>query len=357
MSDKPQVLELRGSSISYFTGKMENYFRLKGIPYRFESMVFPGEVARNKKVLGLSQMPVVQLPDGRWMTDTTAMIQWFEAAYPQNPIVPNDPTLAYICYLLEDWADEWWWRPAMHYRWYYEEGARFASGHLAREITGGIHLPLFVKRRMLRRRQRSGYTSGDGIGPDAVFSVEADVTALLAVLEGIFSKRPYLLGDYPTLADIGFSGPFFRHFALDPIPLQLLRHTAPKTLEWVMRLWNSNPSSFQGSLVDPVPNDIRMLLAHMARGYLPYLNSNVDAVAGGKSCFTTTVDGVTYTKARSSRYRVWCLEMLRQEWNRLDQASQRDLQNSVGGGEFDVLLKDVAYAASEYDVEGLARPP
>ena len=246
MSDKPQVLELRGSSISYFTGKMENYFRLKGIPYRFESMVFPGEVARNKKVLGLSQMPVVQLPDGRWMTDTTAMIQWFEAAYPQNPIVPNDPTLAYICYLLEDWADEWWWRPAMHYRWYYEEGARFASGHLAREITGGIHLPLFVKRRMLRRRQRSGYTSGDGIGPDAVLGVEADVTALLAVLEGIFSKRPYLLGDYPTLADIGFSGPFFRHFALDPIPLQLLRHTAPKTLEWVMRLWNSNPSSFRG---------------------------------------------------------------------------------------------------------------
>ena len=36
------LLELRGSSISYFTGKMENYFRLKGIPYRLESMVFPG---------------------------------------------------------------------------------------------------------------------------------------------------------------------------------------------------------------------------------------------------------------------------------------------------------------------------
>ena len=103
-----------------------------------------------------------------------------------------------------------------------------------------------MKRGILRRRQRSGYTSGDGIGPDAVLGVEADVTALLAELEGIFTKRPYLLGDYPTLADIGFSGPFFRHFALDPIPLQLLRHTAPKTLEWVMWLWNSNPSSFQG---------------------------------------------------------------------------------------------------------------
>ena len=68
------------------------------------------------------------------------MIQWFESEYPQNAIVPEDPTLAFICYLLEDWADEWWWRPAMHYRWYYEEGARFASGHLAREVMGGLYL-------------------------------------------------------------------------------------------------------------------------------------------------------------------------------------------------------------------------
>ncbi|MGB0142786.1 MAG: glutathione S-transferase N-terminal domain-containing protein, partial [Luminiphilus sp.] len=171
-------LELRGSSISYFTGKMENYFRVKGIPYRLESMVFPEEESRNKKVLGISQMPTVQLPDGRWMTDTTKMIEWFEDAYQDNSIVPSDPVQAFVCFLLEDWADEWWWRPAMHYRWFYEEGARFASGHLAREVMGGLHLPLFVKRAMLRRRQRNGYTRGDGIGPEAVTGVEADVSAL-----------------------------------------------------------------------------------------------------------------------------------------------------------------------------------
>ena len=85
------IVELRGSSISYFTGKMENYFRLKGIPYRLESMVFPEEEERNKKVLGISQMPTVQLPDGRWMTDSTKMIEWFEGEYPDNPIVPRRP--------------------------------------------------------------------------------------------------------------------------------------------------------------------------------------------------------------------------------------------------------------------------
>ena len=64
-------------------------------------------------------MPALQLGDGRWMTDSTKMIQWFEAKYPQNGLLPEDPVQRFVCLLLEDWADEWWWRPAMHYRWHY----------------------------------------------------------------------------------------------------------------------------------------------------------------------------------------------------------------------------------------------
>ena len=42
MSDQGNApLTLLGSNISYFTGKMENYLRLKQIPDRLESMQFP----------------------------------------------------------------------------------------------------------------------------------------------------------------------------------------------------------------------------------------------------------------------------------------------------------------------------
>ena len=35
-------------------------------------------------------------------------------------------------------------------------------------------------------------------------------------LEKIFSKRTFIFGDHPSLADIGLSGPInLRHFALD----------------------------------------------------------------------------------------------------------------------------------------------
>ena len=82
MSDQGNApLTLLGSNISYFTGKMENYLRLKQIPYRLESMQFPAVRKVLERELGVMQMPAIILPDGRFMTDTTKMIEWFEARH------------------------------------------------------------------------------------------------------------------------------------------------------------------------------------------------------------------------------------------------------------------------------------
>ena len=179
MSDQGNApLTLLGSNISYFTGKMENYLRLKQIPYRLESMQFPAVRKVLERELGVMQMPAIILPDGRYMTDSTKMIEWFEARHPEHPILPPDPLQRFLCHLLEDWADEWWWRPAMHYRWHYAEGARFASYHLATEVMVHHPLPVWFKRRLLQHRQRSGYTTGDGITRANFKAVEADVAAL-----------------------------------------------------------------------------------------------------------------------------------------------------------------------------------
>ena len=38
IADSLQPITVYGSSISYFTGKLENYFRIKGVPYQFQPM-------------------------------------------------------------------------------------------------------------------------------------------------------------------------------------------------------------------------------------------------------------------------------------------------------------------------------
>ena len=76
--DLSKPILLYGSNISYFTGKMENYFRVKEISYEQKVLDYPKFERTMKKKVGIHQMPAVELPDGRWMTDTTIMIQWFE---------------------------------------------------------------------------------------------------------------------------------------------------------------------------------------------------------------------------------------------------------------------------------------
>ncbi len=320
------MITLYGSNISYFTGKLENYFRLKGMPYTLQSMQAPKDFRKVEVAVGVSQMPALQLSDGRWMTDSSKIIQWFEQESGQPSIIPEDPILRFVCFLLEDYADEWLWRPAMHYRWHYSEGAHFASRHLADELMGAMPLPGALKRFMMRRRQRDGYTTGDGITADNLPEVEAIYSELLDHLQSIFSQRKFLLGDSPSLADIGFSGPFFRHFALDPVPLEILRNRAPAVLEWVARLWGAKIPEGQLGYSREALELLEPLLKDVGQSYLPYLNANVDAVASGRKRFDVSIKGADYKGARVSQYRVWCLQQLRDHFETVPKSDQPELR-------------------------------
>mgnify|MGYP001823457831 FL=1 len=187
---------------------------------------------------------------------------------------------------------------------------------------GKLPVPGALKRLTLRNRQRTGYTAGDGITAESVAGVEAMFLRFLGQLQAIFSDRPFIFGDRPSLADIGLSGPFFRHFALDPVPLEIIRQQAPAVLEWVARLWNTRMDQCTGEWLQGIPDDLAPLLDDLGDAYLPYLCANVDAVAAGTPRFDAEVGGVAYRRARYSRYRVWCLQELRSQYLALPEQAQ-----------------------------------
>ncbi len=108
-------MRVYGSSISYSSGKPEAYLRYKQIPFQFVPMT---PLVRNKvgRRTGTPQMPAIEVPDGRWMTDTTPMIDWFESQHPEPAVIPHDPLQAFASRFVEDYAHEWLWRPALHHR-------------------------------------------------------------------------------------------------------------------------------------------------------------------------------------------------------------------------------------------------
>jgi glutathione S-transferase len=312
-----------GSEISYFTGKLEAYLRYKEIAYELSPMT-PRHFSRIvPEKTGAVQMPAVELPDGRWMTDTTPMLAWLERQHPAPAVVPGDPLQAFASRLLEDHADEWLWRPALHYRWSFPEDRRLLGDRIARELMRGIPLPHFAKRAFIQQRQLRTYVRGDGVGAETRAHVEAAYRRALALLEAVFGRRPFLLGERPTLADFGFMGPMFRHFACDPTPARIMRNEAPGVLAWVARTWNARASRLGGAaLASGVPDDWGGILDEIGQTHLEQLCANALAWKQGRRRFDAEIQGVRYRNLPTSRYRVWCLEQLRRHFEALPPAAR-----------------------------------
>jgi len=319
-------LVVHGPEVSYFTGKLEAVIRFKELPYRRVPKPPAGAVAR---ATGVAQVPGLQLADGRWLTDTTPIIAWLDERYPKPAVLPGDPVVAFFSRLLEDYADEWLWRPAMHYRWDYAQAACHLSRVLADELSGGVPIPAFVRRHLVRNRQRALFTNGDGVTAATWDHVEKIYLDSLRHLGAILETRPYLLGTRPSLADFGFFGPMFRHFAQDPTSATIMRETAPAVYEWAARVWNARASVTRGELLEEVPDDWGPLLDAIGAAYLPYLCANAAAWKSGRSHFDVDIEGAPYRRIRTARYRVWCLEELRRHFDELTEAHRRETRDRL----------------------------
>ncbi len=318
-------IKLYGLRISYYTGKMEAYLRYKEIPHEFV-VLNPDRMQLLKTKTGAAQMPAIELVDGRFLTDTTPMIGWFEEQYSDVPVIPQHPLLRFVSHLLEDYADEWMWRPAMHYRWSYKPDRMHLSRKIVNELLGEQPGPAIVKRAFIRRRQHVEYVKRDGVDANTWDHVESIYLNTLDRLQLIFATRPFLLGARPTLGDFGFFASMFRHFSQDPTASDIMRLRAPAVYAWQARLWNARASEIQGEDPAALPADLHSLLDDIGEAYLPYLNANALAWQAGQERFDPVVQGVQYRDVPVSQYRVWCLEQLQQRAREVPAQYQDQLQ-------------------------------
>jgi len=346
------VIRIYGSRISYYAGKLEAYLRYRGIAY--ELLPMSDHASDIRAGAGAVQSPVVKLEDGRWLSDTTPMLAWFEAQRDNASIYPENPGMRFLALLLEDHADEWLWRPAMHYRWSYLQDREHASGVLADEMMSRFRVPRFVKRWLIARRQLGGFVERDGVDAASRQHVEATAMSSYDQLEAILAERPFLLGKRPTIADFGFVGPMLRHFGQDPTPAELMRQHAPRLYSWVARMWEASPQPDDAEIVSEVDPPLAALLTEACETHLVQLHANATAFAEGASHFDQEVQGCRYTRLPVSRYRVWCLELLRHQWQALDPDTQASIRTYLPEPGANILWSDQPLAQSDYDPENQA---
>jgi len=343
------TMRVYGSRISYFTGKLEAYLRYKGLPYRL--VAHYRERSAILQNAGAVQLPTVQRADGRWMSDTTPMLQFLETEHPDPPVMPPDPVVRFIALLLEDYADEWLWRPAMHYRWSYAHDRELLSSTIVDELVTHVAMPRFVKRRLIQTRQRVGFVIRDGVRKDTRSHVEGSYFAALDNLSKMLEQRNFLFGDAPSVADFGFMGPMFRHFGQDPTPAELMRNRAPAVYAWVARVWNAHAPQAGPSFVGEVPDETGPMLREVCETHLEQHRANATAYHAGRRRFPLVVQNCRYKSLPTSRYRVACLERLREIFAALGDGEQKRVRDLLPFPQASILWSSNPPAASGYDEE------
>lgn len=334
------------SDSSYYSGKLEAYLRYKGIAH--ERIEINLDVMREQilPATGVMKVPVMQCPDGRWLKDTTPMIQWLDRQHAEHPVYPEDPAARFLALLIEDYADEWLWRPAMYYRWRFADSHRLRRARLGEELARGtIHLG-WLMGWYFRWRQYLVFVRGDGVRRHNEAQMQAPYHRTLQRLARLLESRPFLLGARPSIVDFAFFASMFRHFALDPHPAKIMVDTAPAVWAWVARLWNARGKrDGGGALEDFSAGDWDGLFEDIGREYLPYLDRNAQAYAQGARRFDFHLGAARYPAMPVVRYRVACRRRLLQAYQSLDAAARERVQRRLGASGI------AAWLASAQDID------
>ena len=304
--------QLHGVNISYFTGKLEAYMRYKDIPYELINGYDLGKIFFHT---GIKKMPAVETPQGQWLYDTTPTIQWFETIYPDTPITPKNKALAFVSLLLEDYGDEWLWRPAMWWRWMPPVSRRALGTRIMKGALGAPALWWYFAQRQSRE-----WLWGDGMTKDNSDAVRDIYFKELEFLESIFDKQEFILGSHPSAADFGYFASMFRHFGHDLDPVEIMRSRAPHTYAWLARLWSTKAQALGAKQhwVFPKGRHWTPLLDRLANDYLPYLKANAEAFRDDERRFDFVGKNHSFRRTKTTFYRVWCLEILQRHYRALD---------------------------------------
>lgn len=320
----PDVLKVHGLDLSYFTGKLETYLRAKGLTYERIEMD-TSDFKRCAKATGVAQMPQVEWVDGQWLSDTTLIIEFLDNLHPDTPVLPTHSVPRFIAQLLEDFGDEWLWRPALYYRWAKQQDTRLMGHRLAVGMLRDVPLPVFVRRWFITKRQQFHFLWKDGVRLHTAQRIEAQYLETLDAMEQVLKEHRFLLGEKPSLADFAFMGSMFRHFFSDPTPAKLMQEHAPHVHEWVARMWNTSvPRHSDTPFSSATPTHLDPLMRIVCSEFLPYMQANEQAMCNKESHFAFQSVQTTF-KIPVQTYRAWRFQRLRQRYQALDQETKYEL--------------------------------
>lgn len=333
------LLPLRGSPGSPYTRKMLAVLRYRRIPYRFLQSEQPG---LPKPKVGL--IPIFYFSDDAGEltaeVDSTPIIRRLENEYPGRSVIPDDPVVAFIDYLLEDYGDEWLTKAMFHYRWYYQDDIDMAGSVLPHyaDVTQPDEVMAKAKEIFSDRQISRLYVVGSNDTTAPV--IEASYRRFMACLNDHLKALPFLMGQRPGSADFAWYGQLTQLTQFDPTPAKIAAAEFPRVHAWVSKMEDQcglEPGDDGFVSTDDFPQTLTAVLAEVGRTYVPVMLANAAAIENGADEVVAEVEGEAWQQPPFP-YQARCLQAIRIEYAKLDEEDRARVDAILAGTGCERLL-------------------
>lgn len=246
--------ELVAVQHSYYSAKVRACLQYKRLPYQEVGANIETILNRVIAATGNQQFPVVFCPDGTVLKDGCDIVEALETRHPERPIMPENPQLKCVAKLIEVLADEFFAIPMIYYRWVPEETKQWGIGMFQTSLGKDVENP-----DMAALAEQMGETISTeirsrlpkvGLDRKDIQDKAQEITKeVCSLLDKHLAKTPYMLGDHPTLADLGIMNAMWGHLYLDPCDASMfIRNDYLHLNNWITNMHSGAGISDQGEL-------------------------------------------------------------------------------------------------------------
>lgn len=338
-------VRLYGEYCSPYTRKMLSLLRYRRIAYQL-LQGGPGGAPLDLPKPKVDLLPTFYLTNEQGeieaAVDSTPLIRRFEQSFTHRSVIPRDPALAFVDYLLEDYGDEWLTKAMFHYRWAYKPDSNKAGTLLPLQHT--LALPeekQELAQRTFRERQISRlYVVGSNEVTAQV--IENTYRDFLSVFNNILRDSTFLFGERPSAADFAFYGQLTQLAGFDPTPMQLTLKTAPRVCAWVNVMDDLSGLDVNESgwiERDTLRNSLKPLLTEIGRSYVPVMLANARVLATGGQSVEVTVDNKPWHQP-AFPYQARCVQWIRERYFKLNNSDRHWVDTLLLDTGCEALLHD-----------------
>ncbi|MDI1287713.1 MAG: glutathione S-transferase family protein [Reyranella sp.] len=300
-----------GSELSPYSVKVRSFFRYKNVGHEW-ILRSPAVQAEFQKYAKLPLVPLVVTPDGEGIQDSTPILERFEASHREPSVTPEDPALAFVSALLEEYGDEWGNKWMFHYRWRYQPDVWATAERIAVQMMAPQGTLAVAQARAAVAERMTGRLGFVGSSDKTQPLIEASFKHALELLDRHLATRPYLLGGRPAMADFGLWAQLYEA-ATDPTPGSILRASAANVMAWVQRMVSPKAEGPFEAWPALAPTLMPLLKKEVGALFLPWSVANSSAIAGNAKIFEVELGGTAWSQ-EPQKYHARSLAEIRRKY-------------------------------------------